>query len=111
MEFCQIQLNFLDWTLQDAKGKYDLLTERGIPVWVMEPVRGGRLSKLSDSEEAKLKALRSDDSIASWGFRFLQNLPNVKMILSGMSRMAPPSSPAPPTLTTSVRMQTSLISA
>lgn len=44
MEFCQIQLNYLDWTLQDAKGKYDLLTGRGIPVWVMEPVRGGRLA-------------------------------------------------------------------
>ncbi len=87
MEFCQIQLNYLDWTLQDAKGKYDLLTRRGIPVWVMEPVRGGRLAKLSDAEEAKLKALRPDDSIASWGFRFLQSLPNVKMVLSGMSNM------------------------
>jgi len=87
MEFCQIQLNYLDWTLQDAKGKYDLLTKRGIPVWVMEPVRGGRLAKLSDVEEAKLKALRPDDSIASWGFRFLQGLPNVKMVLSGMSNM------------------------
>lgn len=87
MEFCQIQLNWLDWTLQDAKGKYDLLTKRGIPVWVMEPVRGGRLAKLSDVEEAKLKALRPDDSIASWGFRFLQALPNVKMVLSGMSNM------------------------
>ena len=87
MEFCQIQLNYLDWTLQDAKGKYDLLTERGIPVWVMEPVRGGRLASLSDAEEAKLKALRPDDSIASWGFRFLQALPNVKMVLSGMSSM------------------------
>lgn len=87
MEFCQIQLNYLDWTLQDAKGKYDLLTERGIPVWVMEPVRGGRLAKLSDSEEAKLKALRPDNSIASWGFRFLQGLSNVKMVLSGMSNM------------------------
>ena len=87
MEFCQIQLNYLDWTLQDAKGKYDLLTKRGIPVWVMEPVRGGRLAKLSDAEEAKLKALRPDDSIASWGFRFLQALPNVKMVLSGMSNM------------------------
>ena len=88
MEFCQIQLNYLDWTLQDAKGKYDLLTERGIPVWVMEPVRGGRLASLSDAEEAKLKAIRPDDSIASWGFRFLQALPNVKMVLSGMSSMA-----------------------
>ena len=87
MEFCQIQLNYLDWTLQDAKGKYDLLTERNIPVWVMEPVRGGRLAKLSESEEAKLRALRPEDSVASWGFRFLQALPNVKMVLSGMSNM------------------------
>ena len=87
MEFCQIQLNYLDWTLQDAKGKYDLLTERGIPVWVMEPVRGGRLASLSDAEEAKLKALRPEDSVASWGFRFLQALPNVKVVLSGMSSM------------------------
>ena len=85
MEFCQIQLNYLDWTLQDAKGKYELLTERGIPVWVMEPVRGGRLAKLSEDDEAKLKALRGEDSIASWGLRFLQGLPNVKMVLSGMS--------------------------
>lgn len=88
MEFCQIQLNYLDWTLQDAKGKYELLTEHGIPVWVMEPVRGGRLAKLSEDDEAKLKALRGEDSIASWGLRFLQGLPNVKMILSGMSNFA-----------------------
>ncbi len=88
MEFCQIQLNYLDWTLQDAKGKYDLLTERGIPVWVMEPVRGGKLCKLSETEEAKLKAYRPEVSVASWGFRFLQELPNVKMVLSGMSDTA-----------------------
>ena len=88
MEFCQIQLNYLDWTLQDAKGKYELLTERGIGVWVMEPVRGGKLCKLSEEEEAKLKALRPEESIASWGFRFLQGLPNVKVVLSGMSDMA-----------------------
>ena len=87
MEFCQIQLNYLDWTLQDAKGKYELLTERGIPVWVMEPVRGGRLAKLSEAEEEKLKALRPDESIAAWGFRYLQGLDNVKMVLSGMSNM------------------------
>ena len=87
MEFCQIQLNYLDWTLQDAKGKYDLLTERGIPVWVMEPVRGGLLANLKDPQAAQLKALRPDASVASWGFRFLQELPNVKMILSGMSNM------------------------
>ena len=85
MEFCQIQLNYLDWTLQDAKAKYDLLTSRGIPVWVMEPLRGGRLAALSGDDEAQLKALRPGESVASWGFRWLQALPNVKMVLSGMS--------------------------
>ena len=87
MEFCQIQLNYLDWTLQDAKAKYELLESRGIPVWVMEPVRGGKLAKLRDDQEAALKALRPEDSIPGWCFRFLQGLPNVKMILSGMSNM------------------------
>ena len=88
MEFCQIQLNWLDWKLQDGKTKYELLTERGIPVWVMEPVRGGRLAKLSEGEEALLKGLRPGESIPAWGFRWLQGLPNVTMVLSGMSDMA-----------------------
>lgn len=87
MEFCQIQLNYLDWTLQNAKGKYELLTEHNIPVWVMEPVRGGKLAALSEDREAKLKAVCPDASVASWGFRFLQGLPNVQMVLSGMSNM------------------------
>jgi len=87
MEFCQIQLNYLDWTLQDAKAKYEMLTKRNIPVWVMEPVRGGKLVNLSDTNIAKLKELREDESVASWGFRFLQELPNVKMVLSGMSNL------------------------
>ncbi len=87
MEFCQIQMNYLDWSLQDAEAKYNLLTSRGIPVWVMEPVRGGRLASLSVEDEEQLKALRPDESIASWSFRWLQNLPNVKMVLSGMSNM------------------------
>ena len=85
MEFCQIQLNYLDWTLQDAKTKYELLASRNIPVWVMEPLRGGRLAKLSEEDESRLKALRPAESTASWSFRYLMNLPNVKMILSGMS--------------------------
>ena len=88
MKFCQIQLNYLDWTLQEAKEKYELLTERGIPVWVMEPVRGGRLAQLSETEAARLQALRPDETNPAWAFRFLQDLPNVKMILSGMSNMA-----------------------
>lgn len=88
MEFCQIQLNWLDWTLQNAKAKVELLNERNIPIWVMEPVRGGRLCKLSEQDEATLRALRPDEGIPAWGFRFLQDIPGVTMILSGMSSMA-----------------------
>ncbi len=88
LEFCQIQLNYLDWTLQQGKEKYELLTDRGIPVWVMEPLRGGKLARLGEAEEARLRALRPDESPAAWGFRWLQGLPNVKMILSGMSDLA-----------------------
>ena len=88
MEFCQLQLNYLDWTLQQGKEKYDLLTSRGIPVWVMEPIRGGRLARLSEEELETLRGLRPGESAAAWALRFLQGLPNVKMILSGMSDMA-----------------------
>ena len=84
MEFCQIQLNYIDWSFQDAKSKIELLKEYHIPVWVMEPLRGGKLSKLSEKEIAPLKELREADA-TEWAFRFLQSIPEVTMILSGMS--------------------------
>ena len=88
MEFCQIQLNYLDWTLQRAKEKCDILAKWNIPVWVMEPVRGGKLvDKLPESAKEHLKSLRSDESVASWCFRWLMTLPNMGVILSGMSTM------------------------
>lgn len=87
MEFCQIQLNWLDWSFQDAKAKVELLKEYGIPVWVMEPLRGGRLASLPETDAAKLKALRHDEEIPAWAFRFLQTIPEVKVVLSGMSNM------------------------
>jgi predicted aldo/keto reductase-like oxidoreductase len=85
MEFCQIQLNYVDWSFQDAKGKVDLLNEYQIPIWVMEPLRGGSLASLSEEAAAKLKRLRPDEIIPAWAFRFLQTIPNVAVILSGMS--------------------------
>lgn len=88
MEFCQIQLNYLDWTFQDAKTKVELLKEYDIPVWVMEPVRGGKLAKLSEKDEELLKELRPKESIPAWAFRFLQTIPEVTMILSGMTNAA-----------------------
>ena len=87
MEFCQIQLNYLDWKLQDAKAKVELLNEYKIPIWVMEPLRGGKLATLSQENEAKLKALRPDEETPAWAFRFLQSVPGVTMVLSGMSDM------------------------
>ena len=85
MEFCQLQLNYLDWTFQNGKDKVALLDQHHIPVWVMEPLRGGRLAKLSPEYEAQLKELRPDEEIPAWAFRFLQSIPSVTMILSGMS--------------------------
>ena len=85
MEFCQLQLNWLDWDFQDAKAKVALLKEWNIPVWVMEPLRGGKLANLPEEDTAKLKQMRPEEGIPAWSFRFLQSIPEVKMILSGMS--------------------------
>lgn len=85
MEFGQIELNYFDYKFQDAKGKVELLGKWNIPVWVMEPVRGGQLASLSEDAEAKLKAARPDEEIPAWAFRFLQSIPGVTVTLSGMS--------------------------
>lgn len=85
IEFCQLQINYIDWDFQDAKKKVELLKEWNIPVWVMEPLRGGRLASLAPEDEKKLKELRPNETIAAWAFRFLQSLHGVTMILSGMS--------------------------
>lgn len=87
MEFCQIQLNYLDYHFQEAQEKIELLKSYDIPVWVMEPLRGGRLAKLDEDSEKTLKALRPKETIPTWAFRFLQSLPEVVVTLSGMSNM------------------------
>ena len=88
MEFCQLQINWLDWEFQNAKAKVELLKEYNIPVWVMEPLRGGKLANLSDAYAQKLRALRPEEEIPAWSFRFLQSIPEVTMVLSGMSNEA-----------------------
>ena len=87
IEFCQIQLNYLDWTLQNAKRKVEILRSREIPVWVMEPLHGGKLCKISDEDQKKLEVLRPDETVTGWAFRWLQQYPEVTMILSGMSSL------------------------
>ncbi len=85
MEFCQIQLNYVDWSFQNAEAKVKLLRERCIPIWVMEPLRGGKLAKLPPAAAETLRALRPDETLPGWAFRFLQRLPDVTVVLSGMS--------------------------
>ena len=87
MEFCQIQLNYLDWNFQNAKAKVELMNERNIPIWVMEGLRGGMLASLSKENTAKLKEMRPDESVVGWAFRFLQSVPGVTVSLSGMSNL------------------------
>lgn len=86
-DFCQIQLNYMDIDHQQGMEGYEILTEKGIPVIIMEPVKGGSLVKYNDKIEKLMKDYNKDDSIASWGFRWVGSLPNVKVILSGMSNM------------------------
>ena len=87
MEFCQLQLNYIDWIFQGGREKVELLEQYHIPVWVMEPLRGGRLARLSAQEAAVLQALNPQRPIPAWAFRFLQSIPSVKVILSGMSNL------------------------
>lgn len=85
MEFCQLQVNYIDYRFQNADRKLELLKEHNIPVWVMEPLRGGQLAKLTPDELDSLKKFRPDEPAASWAFRFLQSIPEVTVTLSGMS--------------------------
>lgn len=86
-DFVQIQCNYLDWTLQEAKEKYDIITRHGLGVIIMEPLRGGKLAHLSENAHERLQAFSRNESDAAYAFRFLQALPNVKVILSGMNEM------------------------
>ena len=84
-DFCQIQLNYLDWTLQEAEKKVEILNARNIPIMIMEPLRGGKLASLDSDDEEKLKDIRPGSTAAEWAFNFLLGKKGPAVILSGMS--------------------------
>ena len=91
-DFVLLQMNYVDWHIAKGSGigaeyLYTECSKRGIPVMVMEPLLGGRLSKLPDHIVGRLKQHCPERSVASWAFRFLGTQPNVFTVLSGMTYM------------------------
>ena len=87
IEFVQIQLNYLDWSLQDARRKCEIIRDHGLPIVVMEPLRGGKLSHLSPEAHARLQEMDASRSDSSWALRWLHDIPGVSVVLSGMSSL------------------------
>ena len=85
-DFTQIQFNYLDWTYQDAKQQYEILEQAGLPIMVMEPVRGGRLASLGEIGKA-MEDYAPGKSAASWALRWAATHPAIQVVLSGMSTM------------------------
>ena len=86
-DFCQLQLNYLDWEVVNADELYQIADEAGVPVIVMEPLRGGVLCNLPEKAVNVLKEKCPNDTQASFGLRWIAGKPRVFTILSGMSNL------------------------
>ncbi len=91
-DFVMIQMNYVDWHIAKGSGigakyLYEELEKRGIPVAIMEPLLGGRLSKVPDHIVTRLKQRKPESSVASWAFRFAGTPKNVMTVNSGMAYM------------------------
>lgn len=87
MEFVQLQINYYDWESENVQSKkcYETAVKHGVPVIVMEPVKGGTLASLVGEPANVLKKLDSEASFASYAIRYAASLDNVMVVLSGMS--------------------------
>lgn len=84
-DFCQIQLNYMDTEEQAGMKGYELTVKKNVPLVIMEPIKGGLLANLPEEVAANFKEVSPEKSIASWALRWVASLPNVKVVLSGMS--------------------------
>ena len=87
VDFVQLQLNYLDWDNEAVQSGacYEVAKKHGVPVVVMEPVKGGTLASMPEEAAAILKSYAPDASLSSWAIRFAASLDNVMAVLSGMS--------------------------
>ena len=86
-DFCQIQYNYVDTDIQAGDKGYELTKELGIPLVIMEPVKGGSLATLPDAVTEPFKDYKPNSSISSWALRWVASKSNVKVVLSGMTTM------------------------
>ena len=86
-DFVQLPINPIDWTTVDAKRQYDIATKAKLPIVVMNPLKGGQLSTLTEEAVEILKAEKPSASPSSWSLRYSASLPNVFVVLSGMSEL------------------------
>lgn len=86
-DFCQIQLNYMDAEEQAGLRGYQLAEKKGVPLVIMEPVKGGSLAAFAGDITDRFRSLDPEASIASFALRWVGSLPGVKVILSGMSSM------------------------
>ena len=85
--FCQIQYNYVDTDIQAGDRGYALTEKLGIPLVIMEPVKGGSLAQLPEDVTVPFTKARPNSSISSWALRWVASKSNVKVVLSGMSTM------------------------